>query len=208
MILNDNEIRKRVTDYQLMGMDHPLISPFSESQLQGASYDVTIDKEVIRIIRTNELVDLKEQSAIDRTYERHIIGEDGFILMPHSSTLVTLKETFFIPPNLTAHIRPKTRFVRLGLFVSGQHINPDSICKLNICIYNMTDNPFRIYESMSIAQIVFEEMIDIPSKDKLYKSKRDSHYSNDIDFVGATFSDEYAALIDDEVRRLLGKTEE
>lgn len=203
MILNDIDIRKRVLNFQSLKMEKPLISPFFEAQLQGASYDVTLDNEIVFIKPTNKVVDLKSRTQVNETYEKHIIGEEGIILMPHSCALITLKETFYIPPDLTAHIRPKTRCTRLGLFVSGQHINPDSVCKLNLGVYNMTNNPFCIYAGISIAQIVFENMSGIPSRDKLYQTKTDSHYAQDIAFVGADFSDEFSSFINDEVEKLL-----
>lgn len=203
MILNDIDIRNRVLDFQSFKMEKPLIAPFSERQLQGASYDVTLDEEIVFIRALNNVIDIKDAVQIDDMYEKRLIGEDGILLMPHSYALITLKETLYIPSELSAHIRPKTRYTRLGLFVSGQHINPDSICKLNLGVYNMTDNPFRLYSGISVAQIVFEKMSGSPSKDKLYKTKAGSHYAEDIEFVGADFSDEFSSLINKEVEKLL-----
>lgn len=203
MILNDIQIRKRVNETEKYEMAHPLITPFVEEQLQGASYDVTIEDEIIYMNSLEDIVDIRDSECINSSYKKTYISEDGFLLMPHSYVLTTLRETFYIPKDLTAHLRPKTRFSRLGLLISGQHINPDSICKLNIGIYNMTPNPIRLYSGISIGQMVFEEMCECPSQEKLYKTKKDAHYSEDIDFVGAKFENEFADFIKKQVDQLL-----
>lgn len=203
MILNDIEIRNRIVTPEKYEMDYPLVSPFSEEQLQGASYDVTINDEIIYVSSSSDVVDIKNQDSINSVYKKEHIPTGGFLLMPHCYVLLTLQETLYIPKDLTAHIRPKTRFIRLGLLLSNQHINPDSICKLNIGAYNMTQNPIRLYAGISIGQIVFEEMKGFPSDEKLYKTKADAHYSQDIEFVGAKFEDEFADFINEQVDHLL-----
>lgn len=203
MILNDVEIRNRVNSPEKYGMDYPLIKPFYEEQLQGASYDVTIENEIICFNSIPDVVDIKRKNSIDQVYKKDNISPNGFILMPHTYALTTLHETFFIPKDLTAHLRPKTRHIRMGLLISGQHINPDSICKLNIGLFNMTPNPIRIYEGISIGQMVFEEMSECPSDEKLYRTKKDANYSQDIEFVGAMFGNEFTDFINKQVDQLL-----
>jgi len=207
MVLNDIDIRNRIREPQKYGMNAPLIQPFLEKRLQGASYDVTITDEIVYINPLHQIVDIKDQHTIDQTYYKtHVTGE-GFILYPNSYILVTLNETLYVPKNLVAHLRPKTRFIRLGLLISGQHINPDSICKLNIGIYNATPNPIRLYPGISIGQIVFETMTDAPSKEKWYLTKNDAHYQNDIEFIGAKTDDEFEEFLDDEIDKLLNSGE-
>lgn len=203
MILNDVEIRNRVNSPEKYGMDYPLIAPFCEEQLQGASYDVTIENEIICFNSIPDIVDIRKQSSIDSIYKQDYISLKGFILMPYTYVLTTLHETFFIPKDLTAHLRPKTRHIRMGLLMSGQHINPDSICKLNIGLFNMTPNPIRLYEGISIGQLVFEEMCECPSDEKLYRTKKDANYTQDIEFVGAKFGNEFADFINKQVDQLL-----
>ena len=203
MILNDIEIRNRVLSPEKYGMHMPLIAPFAEKQLQGASYDVTISEDVHVINPMYQVVDLKNQSQIDSMYGTVDMDEHGFVLQPNCFALVTLNETFYIPKNMVAHLRPKTRYIRLGLHMSGQHINPESICKLNIGIYNCTLNPIRIYPGISIAQMVFETISGEPSKDKWYSTKQDANYAKDIEFVGSKTSDMFQELINNTIESLL-----
>ena len=204
MILSDKQIRDRVENYKKYQMDIPLIAPFLEKRLQGASYDCTISKEIISFRNIHDVVDIKDALNIDATYQQTEIDEKmGFTIFPNEYVLMTLNETFYIPKDLTAHLRPKTRFIRLGLMMSGQHINPESICKLNIGIHNVSPNPIKIYNNISIAQIIFEEMKTVPSESKLYKTKADANYSQDIDFVGAKTTDEFDSIVGREVQKIL-----
>lgn len=204
MILSDIQIRDRVENFKKYQMNSPLITPFLENRLQGASYDCTISKEVISFRNIHDTVDIRDSLSIEATYRQTEIDEKmGFTILPNEYVLLTLNETFYVPKDLTAHLRPKTRFIRLGLMMSGQHINPESICKLNIGIHNISPNPINIYNGISIAQIVFEEMKTVPSDNKLYKTKADANYSQDIDFVGARTTDEFDSIVGRETQKIL-----
>lgn len=204
MILSDIQIRDRVENFKKYQMNSPLIAPFLENRLQGASYDCTISKEVISFRNIHDTVDIRDSLSIEATYQQTEIDEKmGFTILPNEYVLLTLNETFYVPKDLTAHLRPKTRFIRLGLMMSGQHINPESICKLNIGIHNISPNPIKIYNGISIAQIVFEEMKTVPSNNKLYKTKADANYSQDIDFVGARTTDEFDSIVGREAQKIL-----
>lgn len=204
MILSDIQIRDRVENFKKYQMNSPLITPFLENRLQGASYDCTISKEVISFRNIHDTVDIRDSLSIEATYRQTEIDEKmGFTILPNEYVLLTLNETFYVPKDLTAHLRPKTRFIRLGLMMSGQHINPESICKLNIGIHNISPNPINIYNGISIAQIVFEEMKTVPSDNKLYKTKADANYSQDIDFVGARTTDEFDSIVGREAQKIL-----
>ena len=72
--------------------------------------------------------------------------------------LVSLGETIKVPNNLTVHLRPKTRYTRLGLIVSDQHCNSTYTGHLRIGLFNATEYPIRIHTGFAIAQLVFEEM--------------------------------------------------
>lgn len=205
MILSDKQIRDRVENYKEYQMELPLVCPFLEKRLQGASYDCTISKDAILFRNIHDVVDIKNSLSIETAYQQVEIDENmGLTILPNEYVLLSLNETFYVPKDLTAHLRPKTRFIRLGLMMSGQHINPESICKLNIGVYNISPNPIKIYSGISIAQIVFEEMKAIPSNSKLYKTKIDANYSQDIDFVGAKTTDEFDNVIAREVQKILG----
>lgn len=187
MVLTDKQIRELAQSCQL-------ISPFEEQNLQSESYDVTLGNQIAvqkKEIRCLDIADPK----IDASYSQSEMDADGYVISPKEYVLVSLQEHITLPENLTAHLRPKTSFTRLGLIVSGQHCNSTYSGVLWVGLFNATNYPIRIHKGFSIAQIVFEQLVDIPSPDKQYKSKKNAHYQGeDGEFRGAKFD---AALLDD-----------
>ena len=117
---------------------------------------------------------------------------------------VNIKEKITLPENLTAHIRPRTRFTRLGLLVSDQHCNSTYSGNLKLGIFNATNFPIKIFPDIKIAQIVFEELKSTPSIKKQYKNKSNAAYQQEKDFIGAKFSDEIRQKIEKAVNIVLG----
>lgn len=186
MILTDKEIRR-----YSQREDGPLIAPFHEDQLQAASYDVQLSGRIATFKKTVQTVDLSDPD-FDGTnlYEEvQFMDDDGYILNPHEYVLVELQEVLTIPDNCVAHIRPRTRHIRGGLLVVGQHCNPTYSGKLFIGICNMSPNAFRIKRGIRIAQVVFEELTGSPSYEKQYENKNNAAYMNETEFRGSVPSE-------------------
>ena len=183
MILSSNEIRRYVTN-----SNDSMIQPFSEEQLQGASYDVSMSGKIAILKETGDIID--PNTSIDESlmYEKITIGKDGYLLSPGNFVLVGLEEKICLPKNLIAHIRPRTRFTRNGILIADQHCNPTYTGILQIGLFNAGVNAFRLKKGLKIAQLVFEELSSIPSDEKLYKNKEDAAYNNETDFRGAKFN--------------------
>ena len=183
MILSDKDILALCTQ-----PEHSLISPFNETCLQGASYDVSMS-DVIHVFKDDvRTISLTDQNAIDSLYKEVIITDSTpFILKPMEYILVTLKEAIYIPSNMIAHIRPRTKFTRLGIIVSDQHCNPGYQGTLQIGLQNVSPNSIALTADMRIAQIVFEELKSEPSPQKVYSAKADASYHNEKSFLGAKF---------------------
>lgn len=185
MILTDKRIRE-------LSKSNGLITPFIEENLQSESYDVTIGKEVIVMKKDVHCLDISRQESIDGIYEQVDISKTGYIISPKEYILISLGETIRLPDNLTAHLRPKTRYTRLGLIVSHQHCNSSYSGHMSIGLYNATDYPVKIYSGYTVAQLVFEELEDTPTGEKLYRKKQSAHYQNENGtFRGAKFEDKY-----------------
>lgn len=194
MILTDKKIRQLVEEKSL-------IVPFNECNLQSETYDVTLGKTIVEFKKEIHCLDIADQSLIDDIYSEVSI-EDGYILSPQQYVLVSLAETINMPDNLCAHIRPKTRYTRLGLIVSDQHCNSTYSGHLRIGLFNATDYPIKIRTGYSIAQIVFEALEEVPSEEKLYKNRENAHYQNENGkFRGAKFTDEYLAIMMEEIMK-------
>lgn len=193
MVLTDKKIRELVKKENL-------IVPFNESNLQSESYDVTIGTEITELSKEIHCIDISKQETVDNIYKNIDISEKGYIISPKQYLLVSLGETLKVPDNITVHLRPKTRYTRLGLLVADQHCNSTYSGHLRIGLFNATEYPIHIYSGYTIAQLVFEELEEVPSSDKLYKNRKDVHYQNENGvFRGAKFDDKFLDSIWDEM---------
>lgn len=148
-------------------------------------------------------MELTDQNGLDSIYKEISLSKNGYILSPREYILVFLKEMISLPDNLTAHIRPRTRFTRLGLLVAGQHCNSTYSGSLKIGLFNATDYAIKITPELKIAQIVFEELKTRPTEEKLYKNKKNAIYQNEKSFIGANFTEEYNRMVSDAVKMIL-----
>ncbi len=180
MILSDKDIRTYINN----GIQ--LIDHFNENSLQSESYDLSIGTTFSKYSSDFKIVDLENQLSIDNAYISAPIPPSGYVLGPKEYILVSIAEKISLPENLSAHIRPRTKFTRIGLIVSNQHCNSSYSGNLNLGLLNV--NPFAIviHSGMKIAQIVFEELKSIPSKEKQYKGS----YQHEEGTEGALFSSE------------------
>ena len=183
MILSSNEIRKYITN-----PNDSMIQPFSEEQLQGASYDVSMSGTIAVLKETGGIIDPTVYVDEESLYERIDIDKNGYLLSPGNFVLVSLNEKIALPNNIIAHVRPRTRFTRNGILIADQHCNPTYTGILQIGIFNAGVNAFRLKKGLKIAQLVFEELSSIPEESKLYKNKKDAAYNNENEFRGAKFN--------------------
>ena len=193
MVLTDKKIRELVKKEEL-------IVPFNESNLQSESYDVTIGTEITELSKEIHCIDISKQETVDNIYINIDISVNGYIISPKQYLLVSLRETLKVPDDITVHLRPKTRYTRLGLLVTDQHCNSTYSGHLRIGLFNATEYPIHIYPDYTIAQLVFEELEEVPSSEKLYKNREDVHYQNENGaFRGAKFDDKFLDSIWDEM---------
>lgn len=203
MILTDKEIRNLCINNKVK--ERALISPFFENNLQSESYDLSVGTKIAVLKKELRCLELDNQEMLDSIYEEVDLSVKGYTLSPKEYILVSLREKVNIPDNMTAHIRPRTRFTRLGLLVSDQHCNSTYSGILKIGLFNATDYAIKIVPGLKIAQIVFEELKSKPSDEKLYKNKKNAVYQNETKFIGARFSEEFDKKVTEMVNKMFEK---
>lgn len=203
MVLTDNEIREYVLNYEKHNLEKPLISKFEEKQLQSESYDIMASSKITRLKKEVRCISIDEQEDIDSMYEEIDMKSDGYVISPKEYIMVALNEEINLPEFLTAHIRPRTKFTRLGLIVSDQHCNSTYSGVLKIGLYNATDYAIKLKAGVGIAQVVFEELKSKPSEEKLYRNKSNASYQNEKEFIGAKFDSEFQDNVSRIVEKLL-----
>ena len=189
MILSDKEIRDMCINYNKYNIERPMIEEFSEERLQGASYDISMNNVIHRYKNDFRTINLNNQNEIDSIYDEVEISA-GCEIAPKEYILITLNERINLPNNIIAHIRPRTRFTRLGLILSDQHCNPTYSGRLQLGLFNATPYAIKICPDLKIGQFVFEELKSVPSESKWYKNSKDAIYNNEDKFIGAKISNE------------------
>lgn len=195
MVLTDKEIRK-------LCKEEKLITPFLEENLQSESYDLRLGNEISILNRTPRTISVKSDTDLESLYETKKLDESGYPLIPGEYVLVQIKEKIKLPDNLNAHIRPRTRFTRLGLVISDQHCNSTYTGNLQVGILNATNSTIMIFPNINICQIVFDELKSIPSEEKQYKNKKTAAYQNEKEFRGPKVDEK---ILNELYKKMLGR---
>lgn len=181
MILSDCDIRK------LNQSGGALVDPFEEDRLQAASYDLSMSSHISVFKKQVHTINLADQENVDSMYSQIELSDDGYTVQPGEFILITVSEKITVPTNMVAHIRPRTRFTRLGVLLSAQHCNPGYSGVLSLGLYNASPNAVILVPGVRVAQVVFEELSSTPSAEKQYQNKRDAAYMAEDNFRGANF---------------------
>ncbi|HII4499896.1 TPA: dCTP deaminase [Clostridium perfringens] len=203
MILSDKEIRDMIENYKKYKLEAPLIEPFDEERLQGTSYDISMSDKIYRYKNEFRTIDLRNQNEIDSIYDEVSIN-NGYEIAPKEYILITLNETINLPNNIIAHVRPRTRFTRLGLIVSNQHCNETYSGKLKLGLFNATPYAIKIFPNLKIGQFIFEELKSVPTESKLYMNKQNAIYNNENQFIGCKMNDELKIKAENLYKKILG----
>ena len=120
---------------------------------------------------------------------------NGYNLKSGESILAVLNEKIIMPENMIGHIRPRTSISRLGIYINMQHINAGYKGILNLMIYNMSPNTYKITPNLKIGQIVFEEITDGITNDLIYGNEIDSVYQNEDGLEGSKIYTDYIGKV-------------
>lgn len=187
MILNGNDIKKLVEEKQL-------IKPFTKENINSGSYDISISSTILKIKKSFKVIDLSNSDQLDNMYEEINI-EKGYSIKPGECIFCVLNEKIILPENIIAHIRPRTSISRLGLYINLQHVQAGYSGVLNIALYNMSCNSYKITPNLRIGQIIFEELTDGITDDLLYSNERAPVYHNEDGLVGSKIYVDYIGKV-------------
>ncbi len=150
MVLNGEKIKKLIEEKKI-------IENADLKAIGSCSYDVSISNKILRFQKSKENIHLYDAKKIENLYEQIDIT-DGYILQPFESILVSLKEKINMPNDLCGHIRPRTSFSRLGIYINLQHINAGYKGVLSILVSNFSPNAYEIMPNIRIGQLIIEPL--------------------------------------------------
>lgn len=188
MVFNGNDIKKLIEEEKI-------IENFDEQYINSGSCDISMSSKIMKIKKTFKPIDLSEPENVENMYEQIEI-KDTYNFRPNEVIFVILNEKINLPKNIVAHIRPRTSLSRLGIIINMQHINAGYNGVLNIAMYNLSPNTYKIKPGMRIGQVVFEELTDGITDNFLYGNEKTQMYQNEdgtvgskiyVDFIGKVF---------------------
>jgi dCTP deaminase len=176
MFLSDIDIKKGVKDGSIV------IRPFSEKQLQVASYDVTLGNEF-------EVTDRHRTSVIDPAHKiypatRTVKVADGeaFILHPGESVLGKQREFIGVNDEHLILLSGKSSLARAGLVVhnTAMLFNPGHFFFPTFELVNTNNVPLILRPGMEIAQLLIAKLTSPTSKSYKdtgrYDGKNSAHF--------------------------------
>lgn len=166
MILVDKNIK------ELVKQDKLITKGYKEENVNSISYDLTIDT----IIN-------KEENEMEQ-YE----------LNPQEYCFIKTIEKLEIPENIMGRIADKNSLIRLGLDVSKINYFPGHITYAFLRVYNISNQPITLKKDFKIAQIIFEELKEIP--EITYDKQKGASFNQEEKYVGVgSYSNLYHKII-------------
>ncbi len=163
MILVDKNIKTLVANHSL------IISGFKEENLNGISYDLTAD------------IILDENCHESTEYE----------LQPGEIVFVKSQEQLSIPINILGRVAEKNSRMRQGLQVDAPHYQPGHTTYAFMRVRNISTNIITLSQGMKIAQIIFEELKEVPEVP--YSSQTGAAFQDETRYIGlGNYQAEYA----------------
>lgn len=154
MILVDRDIREYVKNKEL------ILDGFVEENLNGVSYDLTID------------------AVIDNDSKNRM----EYSLSPGEVVFVKTQEKLKIPDNILGRIAEKNSLMRLGLIVNGPHYQPGHVTYAFLRVQNVSEDIITLTRGMPVAQIIFEQLSAVP--DVPYSGQKSASYQNEVEYRG------------------------
>lgn len=150
------------------------IEPFREGNLSGASYDITLDGEFMKL--------KSEEMTIIDPHSLNVVGERtmgrDFVLQPNTFVLGRSEEWVELNGKTLALVSGKSSLARLGLQVeSATILHPGHTGYIILEIKNNNSVPIRLVAGMKIAQLLFLKTSDpvelyAKSKKSIFKTQR------------------------------------
>jgi dCTP deaminase len=174
MILSDRDIKAAVRSGEIT------ITPYSELNMQPASYDLHLDRHFLVFdTQKNAVIDPKFPVS-DMMREVTITEDQPFVLHPGQFALGLIYEETGVSDQLVGRLEGKSSVGRLGVLihVTAGFLDPGNKLKMTLELHNTAELPILLHYKMPIAQIAFEK-ISSPAENPYGSSNLTSKYSGD-----------------------------
>lgn len=139
-----------------------VIEPYDPKALQPASYDLTLDREILVPNGRTNWIDMANVPPGHMVAET--VGPQGVCLEQGDFILASTREVVKIGPRLLGRVEGKSSIGRLGLMVhiTAGFIDPGFHGKITLEVVNLAPWDITLYPGQRIAQIAFSELTSRP----------------------------------------------
>lgn len=192
MALPDHAIAERV-HYQSDDLD---ISPYNETNLQPASYDLRLGREFKVLKRPSRWerfkrwglrripfstvepahLDPRDSTTVDR--EVRVNDGDSFILHPNEFALAHTREIVDIPDDLVGVVHGRSSWARVGVNPHlGGYIDPGFEGQITLELSNLTRTPIKLRVGERFCQLALHDLTERASDpyDGKYQGDKGAH---------------------------------
>lgn len=142
-----------------------LILPYTHSQLQVCSYDLTLDTTTLGHFDIREHGKVVDPTQAKNELENNVRQNSSMIIEPHEFCLATTVERVHLPKNIAGMIMGKSSIGRLGLFIhNAGHIDPGFNGQITLELFNASNQAIDLSNVGSICQIVFTYLDEAPNR--------------------------------------------
>lgn len=176
MFLSDKDIKAGVSSGAIT------LEPFTEKQLQPASYDIRLGNIfIVNESQSISVIDI-ERGILPKTRTIEIADGEAFVLHPGVSILGYSKEKFGSDEYLV-EVNGKSSLARIGLIVhnSASLVNPGHVLNIALELCNLNNVPIILRPNMAIAQLTFTTLSSHTKK--TYKQTGRYHLNNIAGYV-------------------------
>lgn len=145
---------------------------------------ILVDKEIKRLVQEGFLIieNYQEKNVNNVSYDLTVdtivnCEEDSIKLETGNFAIIKTLEKIRIPNYLLGRIEEKNSLLRFGLIVNGPCYQPGHTTYCYLRIQNISENPILIKKGFVIAQIVFEELKEVP--DITYADQENASFQNE-----------------------------
>lgn len=175
MILVDKDIKQYVKERQL------ILSGYLEENLNGISYDLTLD------------------AVCDKEGNEKLQYE----IKPGEVVFIRTAEKLRIPDNILGRIAEKNSRMRQGLKVDGPHYQPGHVTYAFLRVQNISSEIIVLTQGMRIAQIIFEELTQVPEVP--YSTQSGAAFQDEVRYKGlGNYKEDY----EKQTRKVMERTRE
>ena len=154
MVLSDRSIREELTSGNIV------IDPIDTDDIQPASVDVRLDREIL-VFRNTRRPYVDVRKSLEGLTDMEEIGDDiPFMLHPGEFVLGSTLEHIELPGHLVARLEGKSSLGRIGLLIhsTAGYVDPGWKGHLTLELSNVSNLPITLYYKMKIGQLSFSQL--------------------------------------------------